>query len=154
MGVLHTFDWDTSGRCLTFEPTGREPRMRATLTLIFALQTLATLQAAEKPPLEVTAELGFGNHFRQNRPFPITIDLSGARREITGSLRVIAPNVVGGETLLDTPIALAPGAHKRWRLTVPPIVSKSVKVEVIERGGAVVCEQEFFGMPIPANTPL
>ncbi|MSR64732.1 MAG: hypothetical protein EXS18_03005 [Verrucomicrobiae bacterium] len=128
--------------------------MRATLTLILALLTLAPMQAAEKPPLDVTAELGFANHFRQNRPFHITVDLSGARHEITGSLRVIAPNVVGGETLLDTPIALTPGAHKRWRLTVPPIVSKSIKIEMIERGGAVIYEQEFFGMPVAANTPL
>lgn len=128
--------------------------MRATLTLTVVLLTLAPIQAAEKPPLDVTAEVGFANHFPHNRPFPFTLDLSGAQREITGSVRVYVPNVVGGETVLETPIALTPGAHKRWRFTLPPIVSKNVKVDVLDRNGLVLSEQEFFGMPVGDTTSL
>jgi len=128
---------------------------KAILTILAIAPTPLLLAAPPKPrpPVVISAEVGFANHLPADRPFPVFVELREAMKEIDGHLRVLAPNAVGGETVYAAPVSLSPNARKRWGFTLPAIAGNAVKVQIVDRNGALVHEDTFFGLAAD-RTPL
>ncbi len=128
--------------------------MRPILALIFATWFSISLQAVDQPPVQISAELGFSNLFLPSRPFPFQVDLISNGKAIEGELTLSCPSINNGRTIYTLPISLAPGARKRWKLTLPPMANTSIHATLRDSSGKIIIEQDIFGMLMDADAPL
>lgn len=133
--------------------TSRCANLAVGLLLVASISLLAE-ERKRQHPLELNVEVGFANYIPPERPFPLLVELSAAVRLLEGQIRVFGANSVGGQTIYATPFSLAPNARKRWEFILPPIAGNVVQVQVLERNGTPLRDEQFLGLPVERGTPL
>jgi hypothetical protein len=111
-------------------------------------------QAKEGPPVQISVVLGYSNLFPANRPFPLQIDLDSAKVPIEGEVWISCPDLSNGRNIYRLPVSILPGAHKQWRLTLPPISGNNIHVTLFDTSQRILDEQDFFGIQVAERSPL